>query len=157
MKILYKCLLAAAFVVLVGVSSVSAQFECCSTHTCGGERVCIQCGGCGCFLACNPEVCICVYECLACADGAPQDIQTAQVTGNFQDVPVSEAVAFLARGRGLKLSVVGDPTALVSLTFEKASLGWVLGEIERLSGVSLEVERGPGNLLSAAGRGCGAV
>jgi hypothetical protein len=80
------------------------------------------------------------YGCMSgdgCARG--QQVLYGLVSGKIEGVPVSEVVASLTKTNGLNVTILGDRTSRVTLSFESRPLQLVLLDIEENTGVTLEL------------------
>lgn len=121
---------------------------CCNTCACSLEpsgylRLCTDsCDWCGCFSWCCEHCTQCTY-CPSCPQAPEGENLTHLVSGELQDVSLAEAVQFLIAGRGLRMEVLGNPAARVSIAFHERSLLSVLLELETSAGATILLDSGP--------------
>lgn len=130
-SMLVRTLLTGVFLLLF--ASGAAAVECCCnlSGSCSGQ-ICRICDGCtGCSISCNG--CDSTSSCGQC--------EINSITGQFDNVALSDAVAHLVAGTSLEVTILGDSEKPVSLSFQDEPIRQVLARIESVAGVQLAVSR----------------
>ena len=130
-SIFVRGLLTGVFLLLF--ASGAAAVECCCnlSGSCSGQ-ICRNCDGCtGCSISCNG--CDSTSSCGQC--------EINSVTGQFDNVALSDAVAQLVAGTSLEVTILGDSEKRVSLSFQDEPIRQVLARIESVAGVQLAISR----------------
>lgn len=128
---LVRGLIIAVFL-LLSASGAAAVDCCCNlSGSCSGQ-ICRICDGCtGCSISCNG--CDSTSSCGQC--------EINGVSGQFDKVALSDAVAHLVVGTSFQVTILGNPDVRVSVEFKNEPIRQVLARIESLAGVQLEVTR----------------